>query len=79
MPRLHLNIYNDSIAIDEDGAEYKDLAAAKRAAIDGARALMAEHVLHGRPITLSHRIEIADETGKPLATLPFREMITIID
>jgi hypothetical protein len=38
---------------------------------------MAEHVTTGRPINLSHRIEIADETGKVLATIPFRELVTV--
>ena len=77
--RFHLNIYNDVDTKDLDGLELPDLAAAKDVAIDGARSMMAEHVRRGRPISLHHRIEITDQAGKVLATLPFRELITIND
>ncbi len=79
MPKYHLNIFNAVDTYDEEGLELPDLAAAKKAAINGARHLMAEHIVAGRPLDLSDRIEIADERGSVLATLPFREMITIID
>lgn len=77
MPRFHLNLFNDIDASDEEGAMYPDLSAAKSAAINGARALMAEHILAGRPIDLEHRVEISDEAGRVLALIPFRELITI--
>jgi len=79
MPIYHLNIFNDIDAIDEQGAEYPDLEAAKRAAIVAARELMAHHLMAGRPLVLHHRIEIADDAGEALAVLPFREIITIAD
>lgn len=79
MPHYHLNLYNDIDAMDEDGADFPDLTFAKAMAIRSARDLMAEHVRIGRPIDLSHRIEITDDDGRVLAILPFREMITIVD
>lgn len=78
MPRYYLNLFNDVDTMDESGEDYTDLAAAKENAIASARELMAEHLLAGLPIRLWHRIEIADETGKVLATLPFRELVTIV-
>lgn len=79
MPRFYLNIYNDADVFDDEGTEFPDLAAAKREAIRGARGMMADHLLEGRPITLDHRIEVADAHGTVLARIPFRELITIVD
>ena len=79
MARYYLNLFNDEDAVDEDGIEVADLAVAKARAIAGGRGLMAEHVVLGRPINLSHRIEVCDDSGKPLAVIPFREMITIVE
>jgi hypothetical protein len=78
MPRYYVNLFNDVDVLDEEGQEFRDLAAAKAVAIAGARDLMAEHIRAGKAVTLSHRIEIADETGKTLAVLPFGERITIV-
>lgn len=79
MPRYYLNIYNDADVLDEEGMEFPDLAAAKQEAIRGARGMMADHLLEGRPITLDHRIEIADANGTVLVKIPFRELVTIVD
>jgi hypothetical protein len=77
MPRYYLNLYNDVDTIDEEGVVYPDVGAAKTAAIQAARGVMAENVKIGRALTLHHRIEVADEQGKILAVLPFYELITI--
>lgn len=78
MARFHLNLFNDLDVMDEEGIELPDLAAARDHSIAAARALMAEHVVMGRPIKLDHRIEVADHAGRVLATIPFREVITIV-
>lgn len=79
MTRYFFNIFNDADVIDEEGIELPSLAAARNEAIRGARSMMADHLKAGKPITLRHRIDIADASGKVLATIPFRELITIID
>lgn len=79
MSRYFFNVYNDADVIDDEGLELPDLAAAKEEAIRGARGMMADHVLAGRPISLSHRIEVVDAQGKVLASMPFGELITIND
>jgi hypothetical protein len=77
MPRYYIHIYDDATMMDGDGFELRDLAAAKHEAIRGARSIMAEHLVAGRPLKLSHRIEIADERGKVLAVIRFRNIVTI--
>lgn len=79
MALYHLNLFNDVTVMDDEGSECPDLAAAKAKAIAAARDLMAEHVRLGRPLDLSHRMEVADDHGKVLAVLPFREIVTIRD
>lgn len=79
MSRYFFNVYNDADVIDDEGLELPDLAAAKAEAIRGARGMMADHVREGHPISLSHRIEVADNEGMVLASIPFRELITIKD
>lgn len=79
MPRYHLNLFNSINTYDEDGRHFDDLAAAKVEAIRSSRDLMAEHIKAGEPIDLSHYIEVADDGGKVLATIDFRELITITD
>ena len=77
MPKFYLNLFNDMVAFDEEGREFVDIAEAKAAAISSARDLMAEHVRTGHPVDLNHRIEVVSETGKVLAVIPFREIVTI--
>jgi hypothetical protein len=76
MPRYFFHIYNDVIAEDEEGAELPDMAAAREHAICGARSLMAEEVVAGR-LCLHHRIEVADEQGRVVMKIPFRELVNI--
>ena len=79
MQRYFINIYNDADVMDEEGSDFPDMTAAKDLAIRGARAMMAEHIISGRPINRGHRVEIADCSGKVLAVIPFGEIITIVD
>jgi hypothetical protein len=79
MPHYHLNLFNSADTNDEEGRDFKDLAAAKEEAIRSSRDLMAEHVKAGEPIDLGHYIEVADDEGKVLVTIDFRELITITD
>ncbi len=77
MPRYHFNVYNDLVALDEEGKELPDIAAAREEAIRGARGLMAEELIQAGRMRLQHRIEVADEKGRVLLTIPFRELVNI--
>jgi len=79
MHRYHLNLFNDVEVLDDEGAEFPGLPAAKAEAIRAAREILAEAVSAGRPLNLDHNIKITDDDGKVLVAVPFREVITILN
>ena len=76
MKRFFFHLYNDVVAMDAEGVELPDLETAKQAAIHNIRDLLTDEVMKGR-VVLHHRIEIADETGAVLATVPFAAAVTV--
>ena len=78
MPRYFFNVYDDVVAIDDEGVELPSLEAAKLQALAGARELIGEQVKHGY-VERSHWIDICDEQGSTLHTLRFSDAIEIRD
>jgi hypothetical protein len=78
MPRYFFHIYDDVVAIDEDGIELADLAAVHHQAIKVARDCASAELVHGT-LHLKHRIEVEDEDRRPVLTLPFRSAFKIVD
>ena len=78
MPRFFFHLYNDVFAADEEGRELPDADAARAVAVAEAREMMADGVLKGE-ITLSHRIEIADESGAVVGTVAYRDAVAVKD
>lgn len=78
MPRFHFHLYNDMVVHDEDGIELPSIEAAREQAVVGGRELMCEQLRKGR-LRLHHRIEVADENGRVLMKVPFRELVNIED
>lgn len=76
MPRFFFNVHDDVVVIDDDGIELADAEAARVAALSGARALMCDQVKTGR-LSLHHRIEVVDESGEPVLSLPFGDAVRI--
>jgi hypothetical protein len=76
VPHYYFHLYNDTIAMDEEGLDLPDLEAARANGIKEAREMMLEAVAEGR-INLSHRIDIADENGAVVDTVIFAEAITV--
>ena len=76
MPRFFFNVYDDAAVIDEVGLDLPDLAAARQAAVEEARAVISEEVRNGR-IDLAHRIEVEDEARRPVLVLPFSAAVEI--
>jgi hypothetical protein len=60
----------DALQTDDFGIECKDLEAARAAALKGAREIWAEAIKRGVNLP-DDAFVIADESGKPLATVPF--------
>ena len=76
MPRFYFHLRNDLSVDDEEGVELPDLAAARDHAIYNARSIAAENV-HAGKLSLSHRIEIADERGTIVATVQFGDAVSV--
>ena len=77
MARFHLHVRDDLVAPDSEGLELPHLEAAKTAALQGARELIAENIRCGKPVHKSHRVEIADEAGQVLHTISFGEIVDL--
>jgi hypothetical protein len=76
VPRFFFNVFDGSATIDEVGVELDDLAAAREAAVEEARAVIVEQVRRGH-VDLSHRIEVEDEERRPVLLLPFSAAVEI--
>ena len=77
MPRYYFHLYNDVDALDPEGAEFPDLAAALTHGQSEVRTMMAAMVREKGQIVLSHRIDIADGDGSVLGTVTFADAVTI--
>lgn len=78
MSRYFFHVYSDTVAIDEEGQELASLAIAREAAIRAAREFAAEEITSCGQISLRHRIEVEDENGRPIFTLPFSAAFRIV-
>lgn len=76
MPRFFFHFYDDLDLTDEEGIEMADAPAARAAALAGARAMICDQVKTGH-LDLSHRIEVRDEGGGAVLTLPFSDAVII--
>ena len=55
---------------DEEGEELRDLGAVRSYAIDSARQLLSQAVLSGKAGSLNQQIEVLDERGQTVLTIP---------
>ncbi len=78
MPRYYFNVYDDIIAIDEEGLDLPNVEAARLQALIGARDLIATQVRHGYFVR-SHWIDVTDERGELVLKLPFAEAVDVKD
>lgn len=76
MPRFYFNLRDDLVIDDEEGMELPDLPAARQYALFNARSIAAENVQKGH-LNLSHRIEIADESGHVLDVVEFSDAVKV--
>jgi hypothetical protein len=77
MPHFFLNIYDGlGHAQDEEGVDVPSLDEARYRAVEGIRSLLGEEVKAGR-LNLDGRIEIADQSGSVLATVPYAECVDV--
>ncbi|MGZ8285843.1 MAG: DUF6894 family protein [Allosphingosinicella sp.] len=76
MPLFFFHIHDDFEFTDEQGIDMADAASARVAALAGARGMMSEQVKKGR-LSLHHRIEVEDEDGDAILSLPFGDAVVI--
>jgi len=75
VPKFFFNLYNDVTAMDTEGIELPDVAAAIEQARVGAAQIAAELIIAGGRLNPKHRIEIEDEQGQLVSTLWFRDLV----
>jgi hypothetical protein len=78
VPRYFFNLYDDVIAIDEEGTSLPNEQAARLQAIIGARDIVAEQVRRGY-LVRSHWIDVLDEQGQFVMKVTFGAAIDIKD
>jgi len=76
LPRYFFHLYNDELLRDQTGECFADVDLAREAAVRGISELIAEQIVAGRPVDLSHRIEIEDSAGKLVCTVRYGELFT---
>lgn len=76
VPRFFFHLYDDMITADEEGQELVGTLAARERAIAIAREMVCSEVLGGH-LNLKHRIEVADESGKIIATVRFKDAVEL--
>ncbi len=77
MPRYYFHLHDDVDAPDDEGVELPGLEVARQRALHDARFSAAESVKDRGRIVLDHHIDIADESGKVLATVTFRDAVKV--
>ncbi len=77
VPRYFMHVCNgDGFTTDEEGVELPDIHATRIAAIEGLREIMASELKDGLLKTASF-IEIEEENGELLLTVPFSEAVMV--
>ena len=76
MPRFFFNLRDEVSVEDCEGKDLPDAGRARELAVDYARGIMSEDVKDGR-LVLRDEIDILDEQGEKILTLPFRDAIEI--
>jgi hypothetical protein len=60
----------DTLLVDDEGEELRGQRAVRSYAIDSARQLLSEAALSGTAATLHQQIEVVDERGRTILTIP---------
>jgi hypothetical protein len=77
MQRLFFHLHEcGTVTVDEEGVEVESLAEARVRAFRAARSIMSAEVAQGQ-LCLSCHINVEDDQGTILLTLPFREALQV--
>jgi hypothetical protein len=75
---LHLRDGTD-LALDEEGADYRDLAALRATMLASARDIISGDVKTAGKIDLRLRIDAEDHAGAVVDSLPFAEAVSVVE
>jgi hypothetical protein len=67
---------NGAYLIDDEGLDLADMDAVRAAATAGARSVIASEVMAGR-VPLQAVVEVDDEDGRRVMTLPFKDVVLL--
>jgi hypothetical protein len=77
MARYHFHIHDGAGFVeDEEGRELPDLEAARREGLRGIRSIVSEDLMNG-VLDLRGRLEVVDDAGHRVLTIPFAEAVDI--
>lgn len=76
MPLFFFHLYDDAVSVDEEGQQLTSDAAARERGVESAREMACAEVRNGH-LFLGHRIEVENEAGATIATVHFRDVVTI--
>jgi len=76
MPRYFFHVHNDLDTFDDEGLELADDGAARRSAVDAARAIAADSVRDGS-LNLNHTIEIVGADGRLVEVMRFGAAVAV--
>ncbi|MBC9033825.1 hypothetical protein IAG41_15625 [Sphingomonas sp. JC676] len=77
MQRYFFNVYNGTgLTEDLEGLELPDLEAARVQALSGIRSIIGEELASGL-VDLNGRLEICDEAGSVLLSVPFSDAVEL--
>jgi hypothetical protein len=74
VPRFYFHVFDGAPCIDEEGVELADLAAARQAAVAGARSIMGHDLFDGK-LPLQGSISVADASGEIVDWITFRDAL----
>jgi hypothetical protein len=77
MPRYFFDLHNDVEALDPEGKELPDLAAAKANVLAEAREMIKTSIDETGRIDLHHHIDVRDESGTIVYVMHFEDAVTV--
>jgi hypothetical protein len=78
MALYYLNLINgNGLTPDREGEDFPDLDAARERARQSVRSILSDEIRSAGLIDLQGRIDIADQQGSVVTTLPFRDAIEL--
>lgn len=78
MAHYYLNLINGhGFTPDREGEDFPDLDAAVERAKQGVRSILSDEIRSAGLINLRGRIDIADQEGSVLTTLPFGDAVEL--